>query len=55
MKRKYNALYRLRKKGFKVISRAKTIITPPFFSGTKRDENFDYGISFRNSVRTILN
>lgn len=31
MKRKYNALYRLRKKGFKVISRAKTIITPPIF------------------------
>ena len=54
MKRKYNALYRLRKKGFKVISRAKTIIAP-HFSGTKRDENFDYGISFRNSVRTILN
>lgn len=55
MKRKYNALYRLRKKGFKVISRVKTIITPPHFSRAKRDENINYGIPFRNSVRTILN
>lgn len=55
MKRKYNALYRLRKKGFKVISNAKTIITPPHFSGRKRDENINCGVSFRNSVGTILN
>lgn len=31
MRRKYNACYRLRKKGFKILTQAKTIFSPPFF------------------------
>ena len=31
MKRKYNALYRLRKKSYKISTVGKTIFTPPIF------------------------
>lgn len=32
MRRKYNACYRLRKKGFSISSKSKTILPPPIFN-----------------------